>query len=95
MKEFHANTHREGTKKRNKPGKMFLHQGLLFHHNLGLISVQREGRKEGKSVCALNQNWCHFIFSTLWDVHRMYVYVCEWWHVFTCGSQRTISVLLR
>lgn len=82
---------------KNKPGRCSFCQGVLLHHNPGLISVQKEGRKEGKSVCVLNRNWYFiFIFSIFWGVYRMYVYVCEWWHMITSGGgQRAISVLLR
>lgn len=45
----------------------------------------------------LNRNWYFiFIFSIFWGVYKMYVYVCEWWHMITSGGgQRAISVLLR
>lgn len=96
MKEFHADAHREGSQKINREDVPFAKGYCFIIIRVSSQCKRREGRRE-KSVCVLNRNWYFiFIFSIFWGVYRMYVYVCEWWHMITSGGgQRAISVLLR
>lgn len=96
MKEFHADAHREGSQKINREDVPLAKGYCFIIIRVSSQCKRREGRRE-KSVCVLNRNWYFiFIFSIFWGVYRMYVYVCEWWHMITSGGgQKAISVLLR